>query len=596
MFKKDSLLPHIRLWNGKRTAEILLLIVFCILLLAGCRESPALQNIVYNQDNAEDISQVDSMINNKEDNEETDEKISALKEQESEKKRDWDNDIAQQGDKTTADEQAADINYDKNTENQYNNNQTWSDNEKDSQGGSGNNSVSDPNGTSNNNNGGISENNQNGAGSYDENATRQVVTADGTYIEVPENVDSVSAVGEAAVLVEMLGGSGRLTATSESFKGSSLSQSIFGSEDAAVLWEDEGETQISDANFNALLEKHPDVCFEISGDMSFSESQIAALEAAGITYVALPSLDSATGISQSISLIGQILGDKSSGGGVNAVEKAEKWQQWYERLMKDVSSRVSPYAANGVNYDNTQDGTIKTLSGVSGSGVNSLFVSDWDDNALYSLYSSTVGCVLSSQGMAVTTKGYTDSPLSYFMSMGGVNNMAASAIEGGVLKSEKVYINTFNAASHRTEISGSLSYNDSSNAKTRMTNNLGGESFPAIIAASEEIKAKIRNSNQWTSYPAISNGTGVEYGFVDSHNDIVRSTIVGNYDILVNPSGAGSWTEGSAESPLEAVWIAWKFRDAFTEAEMRSYISDFYSQFYGYTLSDSQITEILNGK
>ena len=167
MFKKDSLLPHIRLWNGKRTAGILLLIVFCILLLAGCRESPALQNIVYNQDNAEDISQVDSMINNKEDNEETDEKISALKEQESEKKRDWDNDIAQQGDKTTADDQAADINYDKNTENQYNNNQTWSDNEKDSRGGSGDNNVSDPNGTSNNSNGGISENNQNGAGSYD---------------------------------------------------------------------------------------------------------------------------------------------------------------------------------------------------------------------------------------------------------------------------------------------------------------------------------------------------------------------------------------------------------------------------------------------
>ena len=84
MFKKDSLLPHIRLWNGKRTAGILLLIVFCILLLAGCRESPALQNIVYNQDNAEDISQVDTKINNKEDNEDKEEKISALKEQESE--------------------------------------------------------------------------------------------------------------------------------------------------------------------------------------------------------------------------------------------------------------------------------------------------------------------------------------------------------------------------------------------------------------------------------------------------------------------------------------------------------------------------------
>ena len=51
----------------KKGTAFLLLLCLCGLLLAGCRESPALQDIVYNQDNAEDVSQVDSLINNEKD-------------------------------------------------------------------------------------------------------------------------------------------------------------------------------------------------------------------------------------------------------------------------------------------------------------------------------------------------------------------------------------------------------------------------------------------------------------------------------------------------------------------------------------------------
>lgn len=575
----------------KKGTAFLLLLCFCGLLLAGCRESPALQDIVYNQDNAEDVSQVDSLINNDKDNETTDEQIFSLSEQDSDKTRDWDNNIAEQGQETTSDESAADITYDENAGNDYQNNQTYSDETKDSAGGDSSETDSSPEGSSNNDDGGISENEQAGAGSYDENAKKQVVTSDGTYIEVPENVNSVSAVGEAAVLVEMLGGSGRLAATSESFAENSLGQSVFG-DSADVLWSDEGRTELDEAAFRALLAKKPDVAFEISGDMTFTEDQISRLEAAGITYVALPSFSTAEGIRESVSLVGQILGDQSADGGVNAQAKAEAYLAWYDALIGDLASRVTPYAANQVNYDNDgSDGKVKYLSSGASSGLNSLFISDWDDGATYTLYNSA-GVVLSSQGVAVTTQGYTTSPLSYFMSLGGVNNMAASTAGG--LTSESVYINTFNSVSHRQEISGSLSYNSSN--RNRMTQDLGGESYPAVIAASSEIRDKLQSSSLWRFYGVVSNGMYSYYGFLDSQNQIVRSTISGDYEIYVNPSGVGSWYEGSVESPLEAVWVAHRFNGAYTESEMRTYISDFYSQFYGYTLSDSQITEILNGK
>ena len=76
----------------------------------------------------------------------------------------------------------------------------------------------------------------------------------------------------------------------------------------------------------------------------------------------------------------------------------------------------------------------------------------------------------------------------------------------------------------------------------------------------------------------------------------MRTQISGEYEIVVNPRGLSSWSGGSAESILESVWAAWRFFGALSEDQVRGYISDFYSRFYGYSLNDAEIDRILEGQ
>ena len=68
---------------------------------------------------------------------------------------------------------------------------------------------------------------------------------------------------------------------------------------------------------------------------------------------------------------------------------------------------------------------------------------------------------------------------------------------------------------------------------------------------------------------------------------------------VVNPSGVGSWTEGSPESPLEALWADQLFYYDLSETEafenIRSSIEEFYYTFYGHTLTPQELADIQDG-
>ena len=52
------------------------------------------------------------------------------------------------------------------------------------------------------------------------------------------------------------------------------------------------------------------------------------------------------------------------------------------------------------------------------------------------------------------------------------------------------------------------------------------------------------------------------------------------------------WAEGSVESPLEAYWVAYEFYGTYTLDQVKSKTSEFYSTFFGVTLSSSELTAI----
>ena len=415
---------------------------------------------------------------------------------------------------------------------------------------------------------------------------RQVVDAAGRTVELPESVEHVTAVGEAAVIVEMLGGSERLSATSSSI-ASGLAGELINSE-SEMLWSGDGSWPLSDEQFSRLLELNPQACFEISGQTTFTGDQLEEMETAGIAYVVLPSLNTDEGICLAVKLIGQVLG---SDGESDARERAEEYLEFHDRAISLVASRADPYRPDGIDYAGGY--------GVSaGDGVTALYVSGWDGAAEYSLHDDAYE-TLSGTGLAYTATGYLSSPVTYYLSLAGVANAAALQENNYTIEQSKLkYINPIHSPNKTLSVEGGweLTYDPSYVFTSAGGICLGESGFPAVIAASEEIKYGIESCPLWVDYGMTSSATGLTsgYGFLDMNGDIVISTVHGPYEVLVLPSGVGSWAAGSGESVLTSLWAACRIRGVVSESELRAYTAEFYERFYGTVLSEGQLDRILH--
>ena len=417
---------------------------------------------------------------------------------------------------------------------------------------------------------------------------RQVVDAAGRRVDLPEAVEHVAAVGEAAVLVEMLGGAGRLTAASASL-AAGLSGELLG-HDCELLWSGDGHSPLSEEGFSRLLALAPQACLEISGQMSFTEEQLSALEAAGIAYVVLPSLNTDEGIKQAVALIGQVLGSE---GELNAQQRSEEYLAFHDRVLALLASRVSPYLPDGVDY------ATGNAAGATGTeGVTALYISGWDATASWSLHDDAYE-TLSGTGLPYTETGYLRSPVTYYLSLAGVANAAALKENNYSIKQSKLkYLSPIHSPNKTLSVEGSagIGYDPSYVFTSAGGVFLGESGFPFVIAASEEVKSGVEESPLWQDYGMTGSATGLTsgYGFLDSNGDIVISTVHGPYTVLVLPSGVGSWAEGSAESVLTTLWAACKLRGAVSEGELRAFTAEFYERFYGVKLSEGQLDRILH--
>ncbi len=256
------------------------------------------------------------------------------------------------------------------------------------------------------------------------------------------------------------------------------------------------------------------------------------------------------------------------------------------------------FAHNQVDYNNDKyKNGVKFLSGTYDSGKYSLFVSEWDDHAHYKMYNEN-RITMEGSGVALARSGYSTSPLSYYMGLAGVVN--TSAIYQDFNIECRWFVSPLAPTTRLLTYSGGVGTAQATNELLTKVGGiqLGSADFPAIIVADHEIKEKIQTNQMWKNYGKITSKSGIisDYGFLDEDGNIIKTTIVGDYRIYVNPGGAASWTDGSMESILEPVWIAWKFHNAYTEDEVRETVRTFYKKFYRYELSEQQIDRILNEK
>ena len=528
------------------------------LSITGCRTSPVLEKVVYEENHTTDKDNHSN--DNQPDNTEEDQQLASNKQiDQAESERDREEKKAVSGNDSTNNDPAYSAQYRKQTSTSNGVDQTTPTQKTDM------NAAGDSknNNTQQGNNGNGEDNNGNhgddsGYTPSDDQNKKQIVDARGVTVSVPENVTGVTATGEAGIMVGMLSGSKRLLGTSQSVTANALAQNAFGNGISGVQtwWSGDGSGTISASDFQSLLNAKPDVCFEISGENTFDESQISQLQAAGIAYVVLPNLDTYEHIKEAVKLVGEVMGDQSSTGGMNAPAVAEQYAQWVDKVT----------------------GMIGNVS----SDKTTIFVSAWDTSAVWQISNSTNGVYQTGNGAAVAAVSSGNVSLKESMNLAGVKNNGR----------DTTYANPLRDGAWLQSISGDLaSVNRNYNLLSDLTSGvcLGEDGFPAIVVADQSIKDQITSDMHWQVYGKIQNGPySTDYGFM-AGNEFVGTMIRGSYDIYVNPSGVGNWTDGSVESPMEAVWLACKFQNSCSMDQLRDLVSEFYTTFYHMDVNTSDV-------
>jgi ABC-type Fe3+-hydroxamate transport system substrate-binding protein len=438
------------------------------------------------------------------------------------------------------------------------------------------------------------------AGPSDEEDSREVEDANGVKVALPEKVNRVVAPGEAAFIIQMLGGKGILSGTSGNVASNALGATVFSSEDisaAQQLWAGDGASPMSGANFDALLATPPDVVVMVSGDDSFSAAQIATLKENAIPLVTLPKPNTHTNIVRAVKIAGKMIGDRSAEpGGVDAAALAEA----YETYANDLLDRVQNLAGgrftwNSFDFNNdvALNGRKKYTGQKTENGSYTLFLSEWR-----SAQFSIAGSDIDESGVAIAPLGYSSSPLSYYMSAAGVLNNAARFTNTTYASVAALPINLNTSGVSLSD--GALPvYPDKAESMGLVRDGgtidvgIGQDSFRSVVVDSASIKNKLLSSALWKPYGQKTIGNVKNYYYKDYP---IISYIRGDYEIYVNPGGVTNWTGGSPESVLEAIWASWRLHGKSSESDVRAEIKKFYTTFYRYELSDAQVSAILSGK
>lgn len=444
--------------------------------------------------------------------------------------------------------------------------------------------------------------------------------------EIPVDIKHVTAVGDAAVIVSMLGGTKEETpllgADADLLENAEVQEVLAnkGISQVAKVWDNDGTANGDLADVKDIIDLDPELCFVTEGDETLTKDQQDALLEANIIVYTLPSMASSAKITYAVQLVGDIL---KEGGNEQAGKLADDYTRFHNDLVTSIAN-ANGGVTGGFDYSTGRD--IATNA----TPLYSLYISDWDYDARYD---DKTGFLKTPEGVGIADIGYENHPVSYYMSVGGVSNTASTSVFR-VLSGKSAPVWQFSLTQmpctwsnwkkiNRRKASYELK-GDGFERTLLWANDgngcgLGTERFPGVIVATQEMKiameAEAIRDGAYYPYPVASNSRGgvassTMVGFYNGSNLIaacigtegsgLRSFLndgsgkVGTYDIHVNPHGLfSSWTDGSVESVLEAAWIYKTFRNE--DYDLNKIVKDFYQDFYDYDLGD-QLSTVLAGK
>ncbi|MCD7981274.1 MAG: hypothetical protein LUF32_03000 [Clostridiales bacterium] len=561
----------------------LLAVALMAVSLTGCKESLAFQQIEYNQDFPDTVDD-DQLVDNDEENDIEDEDIFSTDERDdSDTERHFDESEQMQDDDTDNDTAGANTTYNSNAASIG---ESSSSGTEDSSGNTSTNGTASDSGTNTTGSGDGESNDANSAGlgegddgdseyNAGETGGEGSQSDEGSILDSGEDsTNTVIATGEAAIMVQMLGGKGALAATDqETYNAMSAYFPSAELEGIQILWDSNAAGGINTSKLSSFLSEATQTVVYLYDYSDVNTSDISTLSASGVGNAALKFTTYNNMLSAADTVVSNL-----------GTDTASEQRDAYKTFCSEIAEAVGEY--DSAKY--------------------TLYVSGWDSGEQLTLSSVTGTYTWSSQyGVGIAAK-LSNSPANSLWKLAGIYNnysVSTSTSRGtkpAVSSYSYAYISQYSFVGNVSQSTGNYVIESNGNV---LVYNLGSESYPALITASQEVydalmndKEKSVESGSMMNLVTTTNASGSRSLVVNGKATDITAVIAGDYAVYVNPDGLGDWIGGSAESILETAWSAWRIQGIYSEDQVNSAIKEFYKTFYRCELSDGQLQTILAGK
>ena len=440
---------------------------------------------------------------------------------------------------------------------------------------------------------------------------KTVRDASNTEWNIPRDVYTVTAVGAAAPIVEMIGGSGRLMASSASFTQGALANTICQdviNGNVLTWWNGDGTDPISENNFQTLMAASPDVCFVVGDQTTFTTDQLVALQEAGIGYVPLPELNSIANMKSAVNIVAATL-ETNETTHERAADIAKEYSDWVDNIVNEVQDSPKMYTLFAAEWDGNirgyinvdwehdaySDGSIDEYPGTfhfPGVRYNDTF---YDDTGSYAHEEHEFwgGVIAWSRNMRSKEPLYellqianiTETGMAgpFFQDRVWIRNNDCIVLISGLrathIRNLEVDGINYPVSYANWDLTTATYYRDSNSGIGK----LGMSVYPAIVTMDKQTADSIQQSPMWKYYnynefcAMFSDGVP-RFGY-DSF--LASYDIVAPYNILVNPAGFDSWVYGGIDAPLESLWAAANISGTVSQEKLESEVLGFYKNFFG---------------
>jgi hypothetical protein len=466
---------------------------------------------------------------------------------------------------------------------------------------------------------------------------------DATYAELPAGTRTVAAVGDYALIVQMLAGKGALVAADANWLGKVQALVAAGAafqgeglDKVKATWSGDGKTA-GNANIDALIAAKPDVVLVGSNTSTLTQPECDRLVAAGINVVVMPAIGVLNAadkdILTAVRVVGKLLERHVNPyTNMTALAMASEYIRQHDDAINNTLSANGGYSykiSGSRSYPFIyQDGSHllygtpttwlsnnRYYTAYADSWVSSPISSAWTDRGIGPSQSyitsdriETINLhdseLVEIDGFALcgysSNTGQAFAVLQYYLQCAGV-------IDYGSNGYASQYTNTPNFPSKPYAIGSLPLFGEEGRYSVRISSTNGSSDIFWGYASSLRFYDSfgihsIRNGASETVtlsgtyigdpvYPAvITRDANIARRITDSANKVYGYYNVRGladmdrtqlYEAWVVPSGlAGSWVDGNVESFLIAPWAYSMFQMGKDITACTTYVNDFYSAFY----------------